>query len=112
MPLVFRKFAGGETPAAGELFVQPADGNSATRDLAARVCRELLPALAQGAGPITTLVVHAEGTQPPLDEMLAAALAQRLLDGLAVDTFVPFAEYARVSRLGLRAAEMPVEKSI
>jgi hypothetical protein len=112
MPIAFRKFTGHESPAPGELFVEPAAGDPRARNLAVRVCEQGLAALAQGAGPITTLVVHAEGTQPTLDEMLAAALAQRLLDGLPVDGFLPFAEYARVSRLGLRAAEMPVEKSI
>jgi hypothetical protein len=116
MQMVFRKFPPGEElpPASGEIYIRA--GTDSVQDgqgMAARVCKDGLAWLPQGAGPLERLVVDAAVTHPTFDDMLAAAFVQELVEGRSLPAGCQaFAEYAAVVRRGLRPANLPPEDSL
>src|SRR5262245_54046654 len=105
--IVFR--AADDSPTAeGDLDLRPPE--EGRRTAALKVVEEGLSAFPQGAGPITTLVLPAE---PTLDDMLAATLAQRLLDGQSLPPGAEhLARHSALVREGLRGDDSPLEDSI
>src|SRR5438034_10830733 len=115
LPIHFRNILSADSPAPGELWVQPAtEAHRALRATALLVLEHGLDVLDRGAGEIDSLVVNAEGTSPTFDEMLAADLVRRRLAGEElVSGYHAFAEYGKQLRKGFNPLpEAPAEKTI
>lgn len=97
--------------AAGELRIAPASARDAPRrDLARMVLQGGLDSLCRGSGPIQQIVVSAD---PTLDDMLAALIAERLIEGVpAPDGLAKFAQYAAEARAGHNPGSLPPDQSL
>src|SRR5438046_2591489 len=116
MQLIFRKFPAGQAPppGPGEVYVCPDPARASEgRGLAGAVCEHGTAALRCRDGPVERLVVDVAFTHPTFDDMLAAAFAQRLLEGQPLPPGSrAFADYAAVVRQGLRPSDIPPEDSL
>lgn len=96
---------------AGDLLLRPrAAADQARRDFATLVAEAGPDALVSGGGPVRRIVVPAS---PTLDDLLAAAFAERLLKGRPLpDGARAFARYAALQREGLQPGEVPLVESL
>lgn len=110
MELVFRDLRS-HVPAPGDIVLRPVDAQQQDRrDLAACVLGKGTEALVRGPGEALRLVVAAN---PTLDDMLAAAFAERLLAGGGLPAAAQgLARYAALQREGLHPGEVPLAESI
>lgn len=96
---------------AGDLLLRPrAASDQARRDLAVLVADAGPTALVSGEGPVRRLVAPAS---PTLDDLLAAAFVERLLEGRPLPEGArAFARYAALQREGLQPGEVPLVESL
>ena len=110
--IIFRPFPDPDQPVpAEEIELRPASRDHRLgRRLADLVLEQGLDGLRRGQGTIQRIVVHVD---PTLDDMLAAAIVQRLLNGDVLPEGIrPFAGYAAQVREGLKPGDLPLEDSL
>jgi hypothetical protein len=115
MEIVFRSTmpAGDAAAAAGEILIHPRTADLHRRDLAVIVASQGIDGLVHGAAPFGRIVVPSDTTRPTLDDMLAAAFAQRLAEGRPLPpAAAAYAKYAALAREGLQPGDVPLESSM
>jgi hypothetical protein len=114
MELLFRAAAPSDQAiAAGEIYILPRGADAGRRDLALFVVEHGITGLLQGAGPIKRIIIPCDTTRPTLDDMMAAAFVERLIEGSGLPTgAAAFGKYAALAREGLQPGDMPLESSM
>jgi hypothetical protein len=115
MEIVFRSTmpADGAAAGEGEIFIRPGGPDAQRRDLAVVVVAHGIDGLVHGTGPFKRIVVPSDTTRPTLDDMLAAALVERLVEGRPLPPAAgAFAKYAALAREGLQPGDMALESSM
>jgi hypothetical protein len=115
MEIVFRSTMPAEAAAAGEgeIFIRPGGADAQRRDLAVLVVAHGIDGLVHGNGPFKRIVVPSDTTRPTLDDMMAAALVERVVEGRPLPAAAgAFAKYAALAREGLQPGDMPLESSM
>lgn len=97
----------------GEIFIRPGGDDAQRRDLAVIVATHGIDGLVHGAAPFKRIVVPSDTTRPTLDDMLAAAFVERLVENRPLPpSAAAFAKYAALAREGLQPGDTPLESSI
>jgi hypothetical protein len=115
MEIVFRSTMPADAAAAGEgeIFIRPGGADAQRRDLAVLVVAHGIDGLVHGNGPFKRIVVPSDTTRPTLDDMMAAALVERVVEGRPLPAAAgAFAKYAALAREGLQPGDMPLESSM
>jgi len=113
MEIVFRSEMPAAATAEGEILIRPGGADAQRRDLAVIVATHGIDGLVHGAAPYNRIVVPSDTTRPTLDDMLAAAFAQRLVENRPLPpSAAAFAKYAALAREGLQPGDTALESSI
>ena len=108
--IVFRSNQSRGEPGAGEIDLRPAPAHGGRIELALSVFNRGPAAFPQGAAPLTCIVVQAD---PTLDDMLAAALVEQLVERRPLPPHIKlFGAYAADVRAGFKATELPLNDSL
>jgi hypothetical protein len=112
IPIVLRELRREDNPPPGELWVRAREARQREERADALLMIRSGPEAFAAGDAVERVVVSSAGTGPTFDEMLAASLAVRRLEGQDVRAYEPFARYTQAVRHGLIPTEQAPDEAM